>query len=88
MIEAFTVPEHNRRTNHIERLMELSIDDATVYTFMEAWHKGHFNSFEDMICDMAIHLQKEKESYLKLMKKTLASLPTPSIVIKKDIVDG
>jgi len=45
--------------------MELSRDDSTVFAYTDAWRKGSFPSFEEMVCQLAVRLAVEKESLME-----------------------
>jgi len=54
-----------------EQLCELHRNDSTVNTFIEVWRRGHFRSFEDMLCKLAVQLASEKAEYLKTATKAI-----------------
>lgn len=73
-----------RKSVEFERLWELSRNDPTINTFIEAWRRGHFRSFEDMLCKLAAQLASEKAEYLKTATKAIQCAPVPSMIVKSD----
>lgn len=58
-----------RKDVEMERLWELSRNDPTISTFLTAWRKGHFQSFEQMMVKLSVQLAIEKAEYLKTATK-------------------
>lgn len=70
-----------RKSEELERLWKLSMNDPTIHAFIDAWRHGSFRSFEDMLCKMAVQLATEKAEYMKTATKAIQHAPVPSIVL-------
>jgi hypothetical protein len=78
-----------RKLVEFERLVELSRNDPTINTFIEAWRRGHFRSFEDMLCKLAVQLATEKAGYMQTATKAIQLAPVPSVIVTdKAVVVG
>lgn len=55
-----------RKAEQLEKLIELSRNDATIYQFIELWRRGCFRSFDEMLGQLAVRLATEKTKYLKM----------------------
>lgn len=74
--------EARRRATGIEQLWRLSERDTTIRAFLDAWRHGGFQSFEEMMCQLAVQLANEKEEYMKTATVQLANAPIAPVIIR------
>lgn len=66
------------RDDFLLELFRLSYHDATVKAFLDAWQRGYFTSFEQMLIRLSVQLTTDKAELMKTATKAMQLAPPPS----------